>query len=220
MDVFVLHHVHRFNDGEENAKLIGVYSSLVTARAAIVRLQSQPGFRELPDAFTISKYQLDLDHWTEGYTTLDPANEASWTNTPDTTSAFAQSSEDLAKALVQAADGEPDVVEQLLAAGANPSGMPLLMAIQSGEATIIQMMIAAGVTINAPFADTTPLVRAITASFPDIVELLIHAGADVNQIAPDGTVPLIAAQTQGRTNVTDDVRQRIVRLLIDAGAHE
>jgi ankyrin repeat protein len=122
--------------------------------------------------------------------------------------------------LIQAADGEPDTVHYLLAAGANPNGMPLLMAIQCGEREIVQMLIAAGADINAPFAQTTPLLRAITASFPDIVELLIQNGVNVNQAAPDGTVPLIAAQAHGRIGLTDETRQRIIRLLYDAGAHE
>jgi hypothetical protein len=75
MDVFVLHHVHTFDNGDEDVKLIGVYSSLVTAQTAITRLKYQPGFRELPEGFTISQYRVDTDHWIEGYTTMDPKNE-------------------------------------------------------------------------------------------------------------------------------------------------
>jgi ankyrin repeat protein len=130
------------------------------------------------------------------------------------------SDETLTQSLIQAADGEPSWVAELLAAGANPNGMPLMMAVQCGEPAIVQMMIAAGADVNAAFADTTPLIRAISSIYPDIVDILIRAGADVNQVAPDGTISLYAARTQGHTNVTADERNRIIKLLINAGAHE
>ena len=47
--------------------LIGVYSTLARARAAVARLRPQPGFRDAPDGFHVEEYQLDTDHWTEGY---------------------------------------------------------------------------------------------------------------------------------------------------------
>jgi ankyrin repeat protein len=130
------------------------------------------------------------------------------------------SDDTLTQTLIQAADGDPSWVAELLAAGANPNGMPLIMAIQCGEPAIVQMMIVAGADVNAAFAHTTPLIRAISSSYPDIVDLLIRAGANVNQVAPDGTVPLYAARTQGRTTITADERNRIIELLITAGAHE
>ncbi len=126
----------------------------------------------------------------------------------------------LTQALIQAADSEPDAVRKLLAAGANPNGMPLIMAIQCDEAEIVQMMLAAGAEVNSPFQHTTPLVHAISASYPNIVDLLLRAGADVNQATPDGTIPLTAARTQGRTNATVHERNQIVEMLIKAGAHE
>lgn len=126
----------------------------------------------------------------------------------------------LTQALIQAADGEPAWVQKLLAAGANPNGMPLIMAIQCGELVIVEMMLSAGADVNAPFSDTTPLIRAISSSYPEIVNLLICAGADVNQAAPDGILPLTSARTQGRANATPEERERIVRQLINAGAHE
>jgi hypothetical protein len=70
MDVFILHHVHTFDDGEEDVKLIGVYSSLATATDAIERLRRQPGFCDIPEGFMIDRYALDVDHWIEGYVTI------------------------------------------------------------------------------------------------------------------------------------------------------
>ena len=54
----------------EHVKVIGVYSSHAAAEAAIERLRLQPGFREYPDGFTIGPYEVDKDHWTEGFLDL------------------------------------------------------------------------------------------------------------------------------------------------------
>lgn len=70
MKVFVLQHVHTFEDGEEDIKMIGVYSTLERAAAAIERLSIQPGFCDLLEGFAIDPYVLDEDHWTEGYVTV------------------------------------------------------------------------------------------------------------------------------------------------------
>jgi ankyrin repeat protein len=128
--------------------------------------------------------------------------------------------DDLIGALIQAADGEPELVQALLEAGADPTGMPLIMAIQCGEREIVEMMIGAGADVNAPFSHTTPLNRAISSSYPSIVELLLRAGAQVNQAAPDGLFPLAVARRQGRINATAAEREQIIALLIKAGAHE
>ena len=55
--------------------------------------------------------------------------------------------ESLDMALVQAADGYPDRVKELIEAGANVNGMPLIMAIQCDEAEIVRLLIAAGSAI-------------------------------------------------------------------------
>jgi hypothetical protein len=70
MEVFVLQHVHTFDDGEEDVKMIGVYSSRGQAEAAVERLSVQPGFNDTPEGFEIDPYVLDKDHWTEGYVTV------------------------------------------------------------------------------------------------------------------------------------------------------
>jgi hypothetical protein len=70
MEVFVLQHVHTFGEGEEDVKMIGVYSSREQAEAAVERLSIQPGFNDAPEGFEIDPYVLDEDHWTEGYVTV------------------------------------------------------------------------------------------------------------------------------------------------------
>jgi hypothetical protein len=69
MEIFVLHHVHIFDDGEEDVKLIGLYI-LARAGAGGARVGTMPGFRDAPEGFSIDPYILDEDHWTEGYITV------------------------------------------------------------------------------------------------------------------------------------------------------
>jgi len=66
--VFVVQHEspeteERYGD----VKFIGVYSTEASARAAVESLRSQPGFRDYPDDFSIDEYEVDKDHWTEGF---------------------------------------------------------------------------------------------------------------------------------------------------------
>ena len=66
--VYVLQHSYDLG-GCDETKLIGVYASTTSAEAAIQRLRLQPGFRDHGDHFTVDAYELDNDHWTEGFTT-------------------------------------------------------------------------------------------------------------------------------------------------------
>jgi homoserine kinase type II len=79
--VYLLQHLHGLPDGYREAKLIGVYRSAEAAKEAIGRLQEQPGFRDHPrlvnplrdkgeeddQGFYIDEYEVDKDHWAEGY---------------------------------------------------------------------------------------------------------------------------------------------------------
>ena len=65
--VFVLQHVHSREDGVEDIKFIGVYSTRDKAQAAVARLSRLPGFVDAPDGFSIDEYRVDQDHWAEGY---------------------------------------------------------------------------------------------------------------------------------------------------------
>jgi hypothetical protein len=71
--VFLLQHVHEFEDGHEDVKLIGVFSSEALAMAAQKQVADQPGFRDLPEGFCISEHRVDgrID-WPEGYVTIQP----------------------------------------------------------------------------------------------------------------------------------------------------
>lgn len=71
--VYVLQHVHTMEDGAEDVKFIGVYSSRENAQAAITRLGQTPGFSDTLAGFHIDEYQVDKDQWVEGYSTLASA---------------------------------------------------------------------------------------------------------------------------------------------------
>ncbi len=67
---FLVQHSRFILDDHEDVKIVGIYSSLEHAEAAIGRLRGLPGFRNSPDGFSISEYQVDRDHWTEGFVSL------------------------------------------------------------------------------------------------------------------------------------------------------
>jgi hypothetical protein len=69
MHLFVVEHLHLQDNGEESAKLIGVYSSQQDLKKAVERRNFQPGFCDTPDDFTIDICEWDEDSWTEGYVT-------------------------------------------------------------------------------------------------------------------------------------------------------
>lgn len=124
-------------------------------------------------------------------------------------------------ALVQAADGYPDRVKELIEAGANVNGMPLIMAIQCDEAEIVRLLIAAGSAINVVYRETTPLIRAVTSCHPQIVQILIEAGADVHLKDPKGRTPL-QAFVEGPTHldISKAEKDEIMEILKSAGAND
>ena len=63
----ILWHVPEGDEYKENAKLIGVYSSSESAAAAVARLRNEPGFVNYPQGFEVDAYELDKDHWSEGF---------------------------------------------------------------------------------------------------------------------------------------------------------
>jgi hypothetical protein len=67
--VFLLWHSHPTSANENNAKLIGVYSTENEAMSAQIRVSTKAGFAIYPEGFEIVKYCVGQDHWTEGYFT-------------------------------------------------------------------------------------------------------------------------------------------------------
>ena len=69
--VFVLEHTRYEDDNSDNDiedfKLIGVFTSLEQAKAAIAQLTTQPGFKDYPNGFHIDEYPLDQINWSSGF---------------------------------------------------------------------------------------------------------------------------------------------------------
>ncbi len=66
--VFLLWFVQK-RDGDGADLLIGVYRSEAEAEAAIDRLKSKAGLVAAPEGFRINRYELNRDHWEDGYVT-------------------------------------------------------------------------------------------------------------------------------------------------------
>lgn len=65
--VYLVQHSRELESEVEDVKLIGIYSSAAAADRAVARLRSMPGFSQFPDGFHVDRYELDVDHWTEGF---------------------------------------------------------------------------------------------------------------------------------------------------------
>ncbi|MBL8704766.1 MAG: hypothetical protein JNM30_07985 [Rhodospirillales bacterium] len=64
--VYIVQHVRAEKGRDEDARLVGVYSTKDAAKSAILRAGTQPDFQRFPNGFKISKHPLDTDHWTAG----------------------------------------------------------------------------------------------------------------------------------------------------------
>ena len=65
--VYVVQHLREDPDGYDDVKFIGVYSTLQKAEEAVMRHKLLPGFIETPQGFCVEQYEVDKDHWTEGF---------------------------------------------------------------------------------------------------------------------------------------------------------
>lgn len=66
MYTYILHHTYGPLENE-SYKLLGVFSSQLTAEQAKDQYLTLPGFRDYPEGFSIIAYSLDESHWTEGF---------------------------------------------------------------------------------------------------------------------------------------------------------
>ena len=59
-----------FDEGQDDFKSIGVYSSSEAAQEGIDRACKLAGFKEEPDCFIKDTYTLDDDCWTDGFVSI------------------------------------------------------------------------------------------------------------------------------------------------------
>jgi hypothetical protein len=70
--VFVLRHVHEFDDGHEDLKIIGIYRTRQDAESVLEWVKEQPGFRLHVEGFSIDEWPLNQTGWREGFSTANP----------------------------------------------------------------------------------------------------------------------------------------------------
>jgi hypothetical protein len=66
--VYILWHHYPDDSDDDNAKLLGVYSSKeVAEQRREAKYKLLPGFSQGEGEFTIDAYEIDRDHWDEGF---------------------------------------------------------------------------------------------------------------------------------------------------------
>jgi hypothetical protein len=66
--VYILWYHYPDDPDDDNATLLGVYSSRETAEDRRDRTYAHlPGFSRGKGEFTIDQYEIDVDHWSEGF---------------------------------------------------------------------------------------------------------------------------------------------------------
>lgn len=69
-EVYVLQHSYALQNGCDETKMLGVFSSAEKAQEAIEIYKTLPGFCEHPQDFHLDKYLVDERCWAEGYCTI------------------------------------------------------------------------------------------------------------------------------------------------------
>jgi len=80
--VYLLQHSYEYEIYEdiktEETKIIGIYSTEENAKMAKAHLRLKKGFNRFPDdCFYIDEYELDKNHWIEGFVTWN-AESSEW----------------------------------------------------------------------------------------------------------------------------------------------
>lgn len=98
---------------------------------------------------------------------------------------------------------------------------PLIVAINSSDTKMLQLLIEFGADVNLPITHDhiTPIYRAVMTDNIDIVKIIIKAGANVNIGCTDiNHPPLILAFKRYINSVREEKNLDIVQELIKAGA--
>lgn len=69
-EVYILFHMYENNNGDEESKILGVFSEYRQAENAINEYLNLSGFKRYPNGFVIDAYKLNDLHWTEGFITI------------------------------------------------------------------------------------------------------------------------------------------------------
>ena len=112
--------------------------------------------------------------------------------------------------------GQFENVEFLAAQGSNINiqideelRTPLMLAVDSGNIPLIQLLIRLGVDLNLRDENgSTALMRALRAKKGNLAKLLIDAGADVNLVDHENSTPIIMAAVMGDVQLLGSLLQK------------
>jgi len=76
--VYMLWFEQEREDCDDCELFIGVYSSEIEAKGAIERVRNQKGFADFQEGFHIYPYELNKDHWTQGFIVDTQTPVPSW----------------------------------------------------------------------------------------------------------------------------------------------
>jgi hypothetical protein len=62
--LYLLHHLNKRADSDEEKILVGVYGSLEAAQQAVTTLATRPELQEQKNRFWLDTYELDETNWT------------------------------------------------------------------------------------------------------------------------------------------------------------
>lgn len=73
MIIYLLEHA-RENGDCVDIKRIGLYLTKSECQSAISRAKKLNGFKDFPDGFSISPYEVGVDHWKQGFVSIPTDN--------------------------------------------------------------------------------------------------------------------------------------------------
>ena len=68
--IYFLDYVYEFEDGHDDIKLLGVFSSKENAKLALEKIKANPEYKKIAKYIVISKGTMERVGWEEGYFTI------------------------------------------------------------------------------------------------------------------------------------------------------
>lgn len=65
--IYFLYYVYEFEDGHDDVRLLGVFSSKQKANIALQNIKKNPDYKKIKNFFSIHQIIIDRLAWTEGY---------------------------------------------------------------------------------------------------------------------------------------------------------
>ena len=69
--LFLLYFVYEFEDGHEDVKLLGTFSSKEKAKKALLNIKKIPELSKFKNNFVIDEDRVNFLGWTEGFITVE-----------------------------------------------------------------------------------------------------------------------------------------------------